>query len=404
MRHQHLGEQHEHDMQASEEARQNRLRVAQLSDEQTVKSHVSPKTQGNTVREKQHVKHQTKPMRYVEKRASRRSNLWRELITDNPMYQKETLSSRRAIELQTPIKRFWKRALPLLFLASIYLCIYVFIINVYNNAYQEFIAKGGNIRLGISSPDDYARYTAWYTSAYTYALLLIIQFFVTVIGIPAMAINKITAERERMNWDSLLLSRMTPVQVLVGKVAPVLKTLLKVNLALLPALAITAIMARSIEFSDYNKAGISLRGFILPQVCLFAASVLNITIAMYYSLKEKQSAKAALGAGRWFAIPTLGAFATTGIFYTIYALFQMATGSPQTITDEINFLLWLPNIINPLFVLFYSCMPIQGTPSSYYFYWYLLPYLYPIGCAIMTHLLCKKMMKNFQKSPKDASG
>jgi hypothetical protein len=392
-----------------EEAHANRRRVVeqvamQVDRETETQAKISPKTQGSGGRERQITR--SKPMRYSGSNPSGKVNLWQELISDNPMLQKETLSGRRSLELQTPLKRFFKRLWPLLFLASIYLCIYVFIISVYQNAYQEFINTNGNVRYWpsqtFSDANAYASFKASTASYVGYVLLLIVQFFVVVIGIPATAINKITAERERMNWDSLLMSRMTPMQVMVGKVIPVLKMLRNVLCALLPAIAITAYMGRNINTSN---SGIPLRGMIMPQIYMLMASLLNITIAMYFSLKEKQSAKAALGAGRWFAIPTLGTLSATGILYTIYYLFQTSTGTQSTpIPDIVNFLFWFPNIINPIFATVYSLSVNSNDFSGGFLYWLLLPFLYPLGCALVIRNLCRKMMQQFQKSPKNASG
>jgi hypothetical protein len=402
---------------------------------------VSSKTEGITERAKQKVK--PKPMRYSEKNASGRANLWQELITDNPMYQKETLSGRRSLELQTPLKRFLRRALPLLFLGCIYLCVYVFIISIYNQAYQEFITRfdpggyyerfnydGGKSNLAddllrtYGNPANYAADQSRGVSQTVYWWLLIVQFLVAAIGIPAMAITKITNEREKMNWDALLMSRMSPLQVLAGKVLPVLKTLGKTTLALLPAIAITAYLGQTTS----NYGGLNTRGAILAQVAILMTALLNITIAMYYSLTEKQSAKAALKTGQWFAIPTLGTAAFSGISFTLLYLFQMTTGIVNTPAagNQANWLapfLFLPNVINPIFTgiltffpgtMFQRGIPWFGdasTPTSEsflawcaYLSWLLVPFLYPLGCAVVIRNLCKKMMRKFQDAPKDASG
>jgi hypothetical protein len=414
-----------------EEQRENRLRptarhtplpIAPIEQE-TVCERASPKTQGITERAKQKSKpqSQSQPMRYSDRsNASDKISLWQELITENPMYQKEILSGRRSLELQTPLKRFWKRALPLLILAGVYLSIYVFIIGVYSSAYQAFMDKNSNkyyIPEGFSDPASYAASRAQSTGIAIYFLVLLLQFFVTVIGIPATAITKITAERERMNWDALLLSRLTPLQVLTGKLVPVLKILGRTWLALLPAVAITAYTGRSLS-NNYDN-GLNGWGVVTGQLCLLITALMNIGIALYYSLTEKQSAKAALKAGQWFAIPTLGMGAVTGILYTLVYMVRMGAGNPN-IPDWIHPFLWLPNIINPIFVTVLAVFPgsmfkevlvgNMNTPGEafsmwcFYLAWLFLPLLYPVGCGLVIRSLWKKMMRKFQDAPKDASG
>jgi hypothetical protein len=450
-----LKQHHAEENANGEEQRENRLRPSTLRTalpnsptEQEVldkpafvsaieRERVSPKTEGISERAKQKVKpqsKQSKPMRYSEKGASGKANLWQELISDNPMLQKETLLGRRALELQTPTKRFFKRLWPLLFLGSIYLCIYVFIINVYNQSFYNFDhrfdpitgyynvnyynGKDDYLLSQYGNAENYARSMSSGAGGVGYSLLLILQFFVVAIGIPATAITKITAERERMNWDALLLSRLTPLQVMVGKVVPVLKMLGRTMLALLPAIAITSFMV----LKQQRSSDLSLRGVILTQACIVMTALMNIAIALYYSLTEKQSAKAALATGRWFAIPTLGAGAITGILYTLVYLVQTASGVryPETPAGLIPFL-WSPNLINPALAIVETFYPghrfDNGVPSNMsmqmggdfawwcmYLTWLLLPFLYPLGCALVIRNLYKKMMRKFQDAPKDASG
>jgi hypothetical protein len=444
-----------YDQEASdyEKAYENRRRVVeqveqveqieQLERETEAQAKISPKTQGSVGREK-HKGQATKsrPMRYSESNSSGKSNLWQELISDNPMLQKETLSSRRALELQTPIKRFFKHLWPLLFLGSIYLCVYVFTVSIYNNSLQDFLHRfdpnGYYERIGnrpnkqgvtddwllrsYLSPENYAIAISQNLSMTTYSLLLILQGLVVAIGIPLTAVTKITGERERMNWDSLLLSRMTPLQILVGKLVPVLQAFTRTSLALLPAIAIAGYMGRQQDLIPYTSDGLSLRGVVLAQICIVMTGLMNIAIAMYYSLTEKQGAKAALKTGQWFAIPTLGTAAFTGVLSTIIYLIQTMTGAkyPQMPVGVSPFV-WFVNLINPIFVVgetfylgsnFLSGVPIDLSEQKggyfawwcAYLTWLLLPFLYPIGCALVIRNLAKKMMRKFQDAPKDASG
>jgi hypothetical protein len=418
------------ELSQEEQAKANhaRVSVSQISPER-----VSPKAEGIRERARQNTQSKnSKPMRTVESSLGK-VGLWRELIADNPMYQKEMLSGKRALELRTPTQRFLRRAVPLLLLGGIYLSVYVFIITIYNNAYQDFVHRfdpdGFYVRTGWTpdeaartdyllrdhgTADNYATRFSQSVSQTGHGLLLALQFLVVAIGIPATAITKITAERERMNWDALLLSRMTPLQILLGKLAPVLQTIGKATLALLPALIITGYMGRAYD-ERLGYVGFSLWGVVMAQVCLLMTALMNVAIALYFSLKEKQGTKAALITGRWFAIPTLGMGALTGLLYTIVYMVQVAQGVqyPNTPGDLQPFL-WMCNLINPIFAVFYSIWPEYNfrlghappdfTWYCYYYTWLILPYLYPLGAAAVILRLWRKMVRTFDDAPKDASG
>jgi hypothetical protein len=212
-----------------EEARENRLRnpsppfaiaevslveKAPLASVAKITERVSPKTQGNSgntnaVREKQQVK-----PKHV---SSGTQSLWRELVTENPMYHKELLAGRRNVELRTPWRRFLAKAIPIGILGSIYASIYYAISWVYNEAYTSFLASH------IKSPAQRALEQSGIVSAIAYTVIMGLLFLVIGLGIPLIATLRITNEREKMNWNALIMSRLTPAQILIGKAAPVLR-------------------------------------------------------------------------------------------------------------------------------------------------------------------------------------
>jgi hypothetical protein len=380
---------HDKEAQSRAEAHENRLRVMRLS----------PKI---------------RPAIHAPNSTPSKVSLWEELVTQNPIYQKETLSERRAFELLTPLKKFWKRVFPFLLSACIYLSIFTLMVAIYKYAHSKY-----PLSEDINNHFFYIKIL----SIVSYYILLIIQFFVIAIGIPTMAINKITAERERLNWDGLLTSRLTPMQILVGKVIPILKTLTLTALVLLPALAITAYLGRE-EPQPIQQRGLSmnvglpLRGLVMAQVCLYMTALMNITIGLYFSLTEKHGAKAATKTGRWFAIPTLGTIAVTTLLFALLHLGKLALGKPDANTPEwLNPFLLLPNLINPIAATSQSLNPGSAFQNlltkhydstgalfvrwCYYLTWLLQPYLYSLGCAVVIRVLWKRMLQKFSKTSRE---
>jgi hypothetical protein len=199
-------------------------------------------------------------------------------------------------------------------------------------------------------------------------------------------------------------------------------------LALLPAVALTAYLGREGSIPFY-LGGIPLRGVVPVQICLLMTGLLNTTIAMYYSLKEKQSGKAALKTVQWFTIPTLGTAAFTGICFTLLYLFHVITGianTPLATTQNNGFAAFfaLPNLINPILVGILTSIPSSsfeptvteiintrpiGKNETFlawciYIAWLTVPFLYPAGCVLVIRNLCKRMIGKFHDAPKDASG
>lgn len=256
------------------------------------------------------------------------------------------------------------------------------------------------------------------TSIGLHCFLLVLQFLVMAIVIPALAATKITSEREKMNWNALLLSRLTPSQVLVGKVAPVIGNILKVMMMALPAVILTGYIGETfVRLDGHINDGLTFRGVFLAQVIILAAALMNTVMAFYYSLREKSGAKAGFATARWFGIPTLGMGVATAIFYALYAMFCYVTGnnnvpSPPNWLDS---LFWANHVINPMFALYNSLLPSpywnsvtsNSYPFSNYFWitmWYVLPIAYPAVALAITVRTAKKMLAFFHKAPKDASG
>jgi hypothetical protein len=433
-----------------EEARENRLRnpsppfaiaevplvektpLASVTKITKITERVSPKTQGNTgnisaVREKQ----QVKPKRV----SSGTQSLWRELVTENPMYHKELLAGRRNVELRTPWRRFWAKAIPIGILGSIYASIYYAISWVYIDSYTRFDAS--TMKESTKSPVQYALEQSMIVSAIAYTVIMGLLFLVIGLGIPLIATLRITNEREKMNWNALIMSRLTPAQILIGKAAPVLRLIGMIYLAALPALIITALlvifpaftaldqMKKSPDLSSANMPQISdivwwfLRVAILPPLVIGATAILNTMIATYYSLVKKRGGEASVGTMRGTFLLIFGPIGLTGLLYAVPNIISLIQNKMQEST--VNFLPWVhpllfsPNIFSPIGALIASFWPqimLRNYETGQYAFsdkiWFYLvaiaPFVYIVTALGLTRAIWKRMLKVFENTPKDASG
>jgi hypothetical protein len=364
-----------------------------------------------------------------QKRTSGKTTLWRELVTENPMYQKELLAQKRVNELKSPRRRFFAKAWPLAMLGLVYYSIYLAISSVYSNAYNEFLRSPRSS----DSPTKYAMQQSMTVSMISYLALLGLLFIVVGIVIPLLASMKVTSERERMNWNALLMSRLTPTQILVGKIAPILRTIGKVYLAVLPALLITATLAitplvRAVADLSITMPNVNishditlwlLRGLLLPPLIIGATALLNTTIALYFSLTRKNGSEASQGAMRGTMLPILGPLGLTGLFYAVPNIISLVQNKMQGMTFDppawLHPLFFSPNIFSPLGALIASVFPQimlrngnKGTITYADSIWTVLisiaPFVYVLAATCVTRILWKRMLRVFEDTPKDASG
>jgi hypothetical protein len=445
--------------QNNEEQRENRLRSplppsmrepvaaptpqsnTPLAAPRTLAERVSPKTQ-EMYEGRERVKSTHKPTTHrannMGSNKGKQSGWFAENVTNNPMYHKELLAGRRVLELRTPLQRFLTMSTPFVVLGCVYYSIYYAISWFYNEAYYRFVEASADpsnslypmTQLPGASATKHALEQSMAASGVSYIVLLTLQALIVGIGIPLMAAMKITSEREKMNWNSLLMSRLTPAQILIGKASPVLRMTLLVNLVVLPALLITGLMTILPLFSPLQSSGGQQfgtgailtyfgRAFFLPQIIIAVTAVLNTAIALYFSLTQKKSLQANAGAMRWTTLSIVGPAGLTGLFYAIPTLIAFLTNSQTSFSIDpwIHPLLFAPNIFSPLGALIASMIPSiafynpnypNTNPDFSITLWAFLvgiaPFVYVGTASGMILRLWRKMLAAFEHAPKDASG
>ena len=298
------------------------------------------------------------------------------LITNNPVFHKETLAQKRVQEKKQATTRTTERALGGMALAGLYIGFFYIIAKI----------------LEIQSPMDRTA-PGWALHSF----LMVIQFLVMVLALPLQAATLITQEREKMTWNALLLSRLSPLQILVGKGAAALRPLLATLTVLLPAIVISAIVAQ-----------VTLKGLLAAQVIMLLTALLNVTIAVSCSLFAKKSTQASGNAGGAVMLTLLGFPALTGIIeagpWIAYTVMNGGNPAGYNAPEWFHYLASLPNLFNPAVATFFGLSNPSVITTLPPYLWFLVPTVYVMAAAGTTWFLWKRMLEQFWKAPKDFSG
>jgi ABC-2 type transport system permease protein len=113
---------------------------------------------------------------------------------------------------------------------------------------------------------------------YMYAFLTAAQFALLLFSVPGLTAGAISGERERQTLDLLLITRMSPLQVVVGKLGAALGFSVLLMLASLPVYSILFLFG-----------GISLYRLFLTALVYIVTVVLLGSIGMYFSALFKRT-------------------------------------------------------------------------------------------------------------------
>ncbi|WP_395137885.1 hypothetical protein [Armatimonas sp.] len=281
-------------------------------------------------------KQQTLPIEQSQKNAL--AEIWREVVTENPVYQREARTvpipasyspekaealrekarlARAKWEARTPAGKLWKSTAPYLMVFVVF-----YLLLPLAMAYM----RGGSVGPLIGP--------------------LIGSMFVTAIT----TASAIVTEREKRTWNALLLTRLSPAQIIGGKVANVLRTQLASQGMLLVMLLVG--VARGV---------VPPLALLLFPLILLPTALLGTLVGIETSLWSK-SLKGAINKAMWQG-GGLGFLALLVVLATGFAFFGKL----------------------PLFVL-------------------LAPILYALLAVMASAHIWRRMLRDIWRAPKDFSG
>lgn len=299
---------------------------------------------------------------------------WHHLITNNPVFHKETLAQRRLQEKKQAGTRTTEKLLGGMALVGLYIGMFYLIAKIY-----EIPQLDGRTSAG------------WVMHAF----LTIIEFLVVALALPLQAAMLITQEREKMTWNALLLSRVTPLQILVGKTAAALRPVLTALTMLLPAVVISAFVAQT-----------TLKGLVVGQVVIGVTALLNASLAIYCSLFSKKSAQASGNAGGGAMLPILGFPALWGLIeagpWIAYTMMNGGNPAGYVPPEWFHYLAAFANLFNPAVALYFGLTTAHPAFASWL--WLASPVAFLTAATLTIRYLWLRMQKQFWKAPKDFSG
>lgn len=146
----------------------------------------------------------------------------------------------------------------------------------------------------------------------TYAFLAVTQLGLLVLSAPGLTAGAISGERERQTLDLLLVTRMSPFQVVMGKLLAAVGFALLLMFASLPVYGLLFLFG-----------GFSFQRLALTAVVYFVTVLLLGSVGLYFSAVFKRT-QAAVVASYGLTIGTMIASPVLAVF--IYQVFRQGAG------------------------------------------------------------------------------
>jgi len=131
-----------------------------------------------------------------------------------------------------------------------------------------------------------------------YILVACIEFVMILLIVPALTAGSISGERERQTLDLLLTTRMTPADIVIGKLMTGLSTMILLIVSSFPVLALVFIYG-----------GVTVKDIVLLLVSFVSAAVLLGSIGICCSSMFKKSTMATVVSYCVMAVLVLGTMA-----------------------------------------------------------------------------------------------
>jgi hypothetical protein len=218
-------------------------------------------------------------------------------------------------------------------------------------------------------------------------------------GGAASAMTGMPLEREKGTWNALLLSRLTPVQLIFAALWPATRVGLTMSALVMPVLLILAVRL------GWNPA-IAWVGAPILAVCAIANGVQNANNALF-----APSVKAAAAQGRT-VFQHMAPFLVTALVYLSSLAWQIVSGASIAWIHVFHTVALLPTmLLTPLGVLSFalpSGMDIgPGFQPVFAAIETLRPFFLPVFLGVTaTRILStwRRMLRDFERAPRDHGG
>ena len=144
-----------------------------------------------------------------------------------------------------------------------------------------------------------------------YLLLTAIEFIILLVVLPAFTASSISGEREKQTLDILLASKLTPLQIVFGKLEACLGIVCILSISSLPALSII-----------FAFGGISILDLTIFLLIMLVSAIFIGSIGIFFSSFFKKTTAATMASYGVLLLITLG---TLVIIYIIYSALDSKT-------------------------------------------------------------------------------
>lgn len=166
-----------------------------------------------------------------------------------------------------------------------------------------------------------------------YALITATEFGLVSFIIPAMTCSSISGEREKQTLDTLLTSRLSPLQIIIGKLASSISMMLLLVFSSLPILSLT-----------FTIGGITFQDLLGFMASIVVTAVFIGSIGIFYSALFKKTTAATIFTYGTLLVIGIG---TIAVLYGVTFLMKLHMNT-LTIADGIKI---KPNVGNWILIL-----------------------------------------------------
>lgn len=163
--------------------------------------------------------------------------------------------------------------------------------------------------------------------------ILFFQLVIVTLVMPTSVYGAISGERERTTWEALILTRLTPGQIVAGKVLWRAVTLL----ILMAVFLVPLLVSRLVNYSNRSSTGI----FLLEELMTFTWGLGLCAYGLWVSANTRRSVTS-------IALIFISLLAVLALLPTLFAM--LAPGSDMNDFGG-NYLMWLVMHINSFYAL-----------------------------------------------------
>jgi ABC-type transport system involved in multi-copper enzyme maturation permease subunit len=175
-----------------------------------------------------------------------------------------------------------------------------------------------------------------------YAIIAATEFCLVLFSVPALTAGAIAGEREKQTLEILLTTKLSPIQIIMGKLASSISMMILLAFSSLPVLALV-----------FSVGGVTLKDFAEFMLLIIVTAIYIGSIGIFFSALFKKTTSATVATYGTLLILVIG---TIGAAWVINVIIQMKLddinieGTIYQVADIGNWLLlWL---INPAVTCF----------------------------------------------------